>query len=255
MVLRGNMESILNTSFLLQLQGDNTTMFHKKMAFSENSSTTIATGVIPFPFLAQKEWSVVVNSTCDEFDDTEYEIRVNITFPDAQVHSLSSGLFTADNEWSWVQNLNSLVYSENNYGFNHPLSLLMQVFDPSIDEIDLSITQSETKEFIISAEGIFPQEVSYVTEGVFYDIYLYEQEGQQIASVYVKTLIENSHFGNNTFPVNKDLVTNLNELVDLNDILENVLGLSEVSVLECLEASIIIEAEVSDDDGMLTVIH
>ena len=249
LVMRDNIESSLNRSFLLQLQGDNTTMFHKELAFADNSSTTIATGVIPFPFLADRDYNVVVNSTCDIFDDTEYEIRVNITFSDAKVYSLSSGLFAPENEWSWVQNLNSLFYSESNYGFNHPLSLSMQVFDPSIDEIDLSIMQSETKEFIISAIGTFPQDTSYIIEGISYDVHLYEQEGQQIASIYAETLIENSYLVNNTFPVNKDLVTNLNELVDLNDILENVLGLSEVSVLDCLEASIVIEAEVSDDDG------
>jgi len=248
-IIRNTTESNLNTSFLIHLEGDNTTHFYKKMAFSENSSATITTGIIPFPFLAQKDWNLVINSTCNNIDNTEYEIQLNLTFPDNQLYSLSSGIFTINDEWSWIHNLNSLLYNNSNYGFTNPLSLSTQVFDPSIDELDFILTQSELKEFIISAGGVFHQDISYVIGDISYEIHLYEQEGQQIASIYAEKAIDNSHFVNNSFPVNKDIISNLDELIDIYAILENTLKLSDVNVLECLEASILIKAEVSDDDG------
>ncbi len=251
-IIRNSTDSSLNTSFLVQLLGDNATMFRNELTFSDNTSLTITTATIPFPLVADKNWKVAVNTTSDVGDNTEYEIQFNIIFLDRQSYSLSSGGFVVSNDAYWEQDLSFLFYDGINFGVNHPITLQAQVFDPSQDDVQISLGHSESKTVIFTSNNFILQNESFTVDNVNYNINLFEQNGQHYASVYAEKLAQNTYLANNSFPVNTNLEYLIIPLIDLYDILENRMGLTEVSIVGCIESKNIINGDALDDDGGYT---
>ena len=195
-----------------------------------------------------KDWKVRVNSSSTILGTIDYTITLD--FLDEQQEIVLSGQFGSGVYAAWNTELNSLFYDATNYTAKHPLSTKVSVWDPSQDDVSLTVNYTTNMLLEIStSEPSLPITQSFSYNGAWYEISAYEFGGRKYAQINATTEIASEAFNDNAFPVDIIEWYALDPIIDLNYLLGPSRLNLDSSITECLEANNYLEAKVVDDDG------
>jgi len=151
---RNTLGSDLNFTFKLSNQEQKT---HERMInFANESSNVVYSDKAQMSFDITDHWTMTVNSSQKIPENEQYQAFAIFEFIDGQTLTLTSNLFDSG-EWGYFEdNLSRYFYDSDNYASTYPLSIAIEAFDPSIDDIYYSMTQIEKKSLEISTTSELP---------------------------------------------------------------------------------------------------
>ena len=196
-------------------------------------------------------WSLAVNSSSLLSGSSWFQYTVIFEFLDGQKLTYTSPILNPGVYGYWFQVLPDW-YDSSNYTFNKPISFAFNIFDPSVDEIDLIVEYNANCVLEINCSNSLPISYSFVVEYPYYNvsylIEIFEQNGTQYANLSSNQIVTNRYYINNSFPVNIESFFTLYYFMNLSNLLESWVGLTDLTIHNCNSSLHQIEANVSDDD-------
>jgi len=218
---------------------------------SDDSDTNILnTGKELIDMSLSKSWKLVVNaSNIPNMTWIKYDFLLEFDIGEELV--ISSDKLYPGSEGYWEVDLNPYFYDTSNYNFNYPITFSTQLWDPSDD--DLSLTMNYNAYSLVELDCA-PDTGNFIYNigGINYIIDVFPQAGDAMANISFTTLVESEFYDNNEFPVNLDLDCSIKPLFDLEAILDELepdLAQGPLSVVSCLDSSHYFSSHVTDDDG------
>ncbi len=244
----------LDADFDIALLENNEPMLILDMVFNESDNNFIYTSRELIYYSLSKYWKIAVNSSSDIPDYSWFKYDFILQFQNGQELVISSGKLYGGSAGYWEDDINPYFYE--NYSFKYPLDFSTHIWDPSKDDIDLNV-EYDSNLFISLASttglpGGYSTSINYNFNDANYDIHVFEQTGIIFANISVKKIVSSSLFKANSFPISLDLTISIDPLFEMNNLLtiiENDFPLTDVSLLECLEAIHCLTVDAIDDDG------
>ncbi len=251
-VYRNSIEKEANFTF--NLMGDDDIIFSKLINFdnfSENNFAYSEKELIEMTL--SRNWRVFVNSTQELPANSWFRCYVKLQFLNGEELIITSNKLYGGNYGYWQTELNPTFFNNGDYSFMYPVTFHAQVWDPSIDDINLNFTYSAHINVEINCTDTLPINsiftIDYPLNSANYTVNVFEQDGKKFANITVTQHVLSESYIDNTFPVVLDLNFTIYPIIDLYDILENKLNLTQLTVLDCAIATNVIGGDVVDDDG------
>ena len=243
---RNTLGSDLNFTFKLSNQEEKS---HERMInFASETSNVVYSDKAQINFDVTDHWTMTVNSSQRIPENEEYQVFAIFEFLDGQTLTLTSNLFVSG-EWGYFEdNLSRYFYDSNNFAFKYPLSIAIEVFDPSIDDIYYTMTQTEKKSLEISTTSELPLNDEIYLGDTYYNFQFYQENGKKFVNITATRSIDSKWYDNNSFPVKLEFSNTIVSLINANELLGTTLSLVDFAVEQCLDAMTIIETCVVDDD-------
>ncbi len=227
----------------------NSLTFDGSSELSESSTTT------QVDMTLCKDWKVVVNST-QLPSSSWFTYYIRLQFLDGQELVISSSKIYGDgsNYGYWERILNPYFYDNSEFSYKFPINLKTQIWDPSVDEINLSLSYMITMLLEINCTNSLPLDYSFEVEQILgtanYTVHVFEQDGKIYANItVVQDVIYSEIYEDNDFPVDLDKEFIIYPIIDLIDIFEDRGELTQFSIKNCLYADNFIIANITDDDN------
>lgn len=237
-------------NFSMELHSIEGTELLFNMSFDGTSSTSICSEKKEIYFSLSKDWIFIVNST--ELPSSSWFIyKIILEFSNGQEMILLSDKFY-DSEVNiayWDVNLNQYFYDQGNYNPLFPITFDFQVYDPSIDDINVSVDYQANLLLIINCSNSLPLSENFTINGADHSVIIFSQNGFTYANITISKQVFSRFYEDNKFPCYIEEQFVLNPIIDLYAILEDEMGLGNLSILYCCYALSILEATATDDDG------
>ncbi|MFX0134438.1 MAG: DUF2341 domain-containing protein, partial [Candidatus Hodarchaeota archaeon] len=240
-------------NFTFEVRAHNHSISSSFLTFEGSEENSIFSDKTQIDMTLCKEWEVFVNST-QLPSNSWFRYYVRLQFLNGETLIISSEKFYGDgsNYGEWDTYLNPYFYDTGNYHYKFPLTLKTQVWDPSVDDINLTLTLTANYLLEISCNDSLPIEQSFIKQFSFgtvnYTVNIYEESNNIYANISATYTIANNFYDQNTFPVDLGLEFTIYPVIDLYDILQDELALTQLSILACMEAHNYINTTAIDDD-------
>ncbi len=235
-------------NFTFVLFKDNKTSATKFLSFLNSSETYLSTNPLTASFSLDNQWKVAINSSEILPADSVFQASVKLTFINGQELILNSDQMMGGSYGSWEVDLSSEFFDEQNFSYKYPMTFATQVFDPSKDEVHYSVSYQENKLLEITCLDALPILDAFTTQDTEYIVDVYEQDSKQFANITARKDVYSELFENHTFPFIEEVQIDIAPLININNILQGRLGLSDLSVENCLLAENTLIANAVDDD-------
>jgi PKD repeat protein len=217
-------------------------------SFSNSEENLISSNDTTLGFSLLNQWKVIVNTTEVLPANSSFQAFIKLEFVNGQELVLSSNELFGGNYGKWEFNLSFEFFDEQNYSYKYPITIATQIFDPSIDEVQLCMSYQENKLLEISLSNALPISDAFTTQGIEYKVDIYEQDSKQFANITARKSVFSELFDNHRFPLKEELEVDIDSLIDVYDLLQNDLGLSDLSIIDCLSADNFLYVYALDDD-------
>ncbi|MFX1258835.1 MAG: PKD domain-containing protein, partial [Promethearchaeota archaeon] len=240
-------------NFTFEVLANDESVYDTILAFEGSEENSISSNKTTLPMTLSKIWKVAINST-ELPENSWFKYYARLKFLDGQELVISSEKVygSGENYGYWERELSPYWYDNGDFSFMYPLTFNTTIFDPSVDEINATVDFTTTTLLIINCTDSLPIEDSYAEEfsfgNVSYVVNIFEQEGVKYANITASYQVAAESYDNNDFPVWLELNFTIYPLVDLFDVLEVRLNLTELDILQCVEANNYLYATVLDDD-------
>ncbi|MFX1257221.1 MAG: PKD domain-containing protein, partial [Promethearchaeota archaeon] len=240
-------------NFTINVMANNESTFDTFLTYENLDESSIKSNTTVLPMSLSKIWKITINST-ELPENSWFKYYARLKFLDGQELVISSEKLygTGENYGYWEKELSPYWYDNGDFSFMYPLTFNATIFDPSLDDINATIAFTTNTLLIINCSDTLPIEDSYTEEfsfgNVSYVVNVFEQEGVKYANITARYQVVAESYDNNDFPVWLELNFTIYPIVDLFDVLEVRLNLTELDILQCVEANNYIYAKVLDDD-------
>ena len=246
----------IDADFTIALLGNNEPILYRNFSFSESNNNFVYFDKELVSLSLSKYWQLIINSSIDIPEYSWFKYDLILHMQNGEVLILSSDKIYGGSDGYWEVVLNSYFYDSSNYNFKYPVTFHTHVWDPSIDDISLSLTYDAHFLLNLNSSTSLPGGYSstnyYSFDGVNYKIDIFEQAGSNYANISINQLVATELYDENIFPVALNLNFTLNPLLNLTNlfnIIEIDFPLSNIALKECLEAEHQLSASTFDDDG------
>ncbi len=241
-------------NFTFEVVANDDEEFSEHITFEGSEENSVVSNKTSLAMTLSKVWRVKVNST-ELPTNSWFKSYVRLRFLDGRELVLSSPKIYGDgsNHGYHEFELNPHWFDSSSYTFMYPITLNATTFDPSLDNLNVTVNYSVNSLIEINCTDSLPIQDSFTEEYSFgtvnYTVEVFEDNNKIYVNITANYLIMEDSYGNNTFPVNLDFSYTIYPIVDLIDFLEERLNLTELSILNCVDASNWLIAGVVDDDG------
>ena len=246
----------IDADFTIALLGNNEPILYKNFSFSESNNNFVYFNKELVSLSLSKYWQFVINSSINIPDYSWFKYDLILHLQNGEVLIISSDKIYGGSDGYWEVVLNPYFYDSSNYNFKYPVTFHTHVWDPSSDDITLSI--SYDAHFLLnltsstSLPGGYSSAKYYNFDGVNYRIDIFEQAGSNYANISINQLVATELYDQNIFPIALNLNYTLNPLLNLTslfDIIETDFPLLNIALKNCMEAEHQLSASAFDDDG------
>ncbi|MFX1478122.1 MAG: PKD domain-containing protein, partial [Promethearchaeota archaeon] len=196
-----------------------------------------------------KIWKIMINTTEVLPENSWFRCYVKLEFLDGYILILSSEKLYGGEFGHWEVDLNPYFFNNGDCTFMYPITFSSQIFDPSVDDIHLSIIYNISMLLRINCSDSLPISSSFELNNVNYTINVFEQGGLQFVNISAYQHVFSKSYLNNNFPVALDVNFTIYPIIDLYELLEIEMGLSGLIIHDCLNATNFITGFLMDDDG------
>ncbi|MFX1499321.1 MAG: PKD domain-containing protein, partial [Promethearchaeota archaeon] len=225
---RSNLNSDLNFTFKLSNEKDKT--YERMINFANETSSYIYSEKAQLNFDILDNWIITVNSSQQIPENEEYQTLLIFEFLDGQKLILTSDMLSFG-EWGYFEdNLTNYFYDRKNYTFKYPISINIELFDPSIDNIYCSINHIEKKLLEISTTSEIPTIDELYIGDIHYEFQFYQKNGKNFVNITASRLIDSTYYDNNSFPVKLEFSAVILPLINVNELLKDKLNLTNLVV-------------------------
>ncbi len=243
----------MEANFTLELWTNDHIKLTEFMTFEGSSDNSIYSPNKTYVDLTlSKNWKVIANSTSELPSGSWFRVYVKLEFLDGQELITSEKLYEGEYGY-WKVDLNPYWFDNGDYTFKFPITLKAQIWDPSVDNVSLTVGYNTYVLLEINCTDSLPLQDSFIKEfsfgNVSYVINIYEQSSKIYANITATQLsVHSEEFTDNSFPVDLEVEFTLNPIIDLFDLLEVEMGLTQLSIIQCFEANNYLIGNVTDDD-------
>ncbi|MFX0132203.1 MAG: PKD domain-containing protein [Candidatus Hodarchaeota archaeon] len=251
-----------DANFTIDLYADETIKDSVFLTFDGSEQNSIYSNKSEQEMTLSRIWKLVINSSKLP-SDSWFRYYIKLNFLDGQELIISSEKFNGDgsNYGEYEVELNPYFYDAGNYHFMYPITLDTQIWDPSIDDVNLTLSFSTNYLLEINCSNSLPIEHNYTEEFSFgtvnYTVKIFLEDSIIYANITAFYEIASDSFTENQFPVDLKTEYIIYPFIDLYDILEQELSLTQLTIFRCLEADNYITANITDDDlgsTLLTIV-
>ncbi|MFX1281399.1 MAG: PKD domain-containing protein, partial [Promethearchaeota archaeon] len=246
----------IDADFTIALLGNNEPILYKNFSFTESNNNFIYFTKELVSLSLSKYWQLVIKSSIDIPEYSWFKYDLILLMQNGETLILSSDKLYGGSDGYWEVVLNPYFYDSTNHNFRYPVTFHTHVWDPSTDDITLSL--SYDAHFLLnlnsstSLPGGYSSTKYYTFNDVDYRIIVYEQAGSNYANISINQLVAMELYDENNFPVALNLNFTIDPLLNLTsffNIIETDFPLSNIALKDCLEAEHCLSANIFDDDG------
>ncbi|NHJ87689.1 MAG: PKD domain-containing protein, partial [Asgard group archaeon] len=245
-----------DNNFSVVLLGNNEPEMYHILRFGQSDNNIISTTRELILYSLSKYWKLIIDSitVIPVYSWVKYDFILEFTNGETLV--ITSGKLYGNSTLSWEVDLTPYFYDVNNFNFKYPLMFRSNIWDPSVDDIDLNVNYLSNILLNLSSTtplpGGYSSTFDYTIDDVSYSIRVFEELGSILANISASQSILSKDFIQNLFPVSIELNFSLNPLINIitiSDLIESNFPLTEISILKCLIANHYIDSYIADDDG------
>lgn len=245
-----------DADFTFDLVSNGESLFNETLSFTGSQDNLIYSNKTEIAMTLSKIWEVRINSSDVLPSGSWFRCYVKLNFLHGEELVLSSDKLYGGQYGLWEVDLNPYFYDQGDYTFMYPITFDAHIWDPSVDDITLSIQYNVSMSLIIECDDTLPVEDTFTLNNVNYIINVYTEDGIEYANITASQQVFFDTYNDNDFPVCLDVNFTIYPIIDLYELLEIQMDLSNLTILHCDTALNYLIGEVSDDDygeGALTI--
>ncbi len=245
-----------NANFTFDLLSNDELVLSEMLDFTGTQDTSVSTNKTEISMTLSKIWKVVVNTSDGLPSGSWFRCYVKLSFLNGEELVILSPKLYGDEYGFWEVDLNPYFYDNGDYIFMYPITFDVHIWDPSVDDIALSIQYNVSMHLVIDCDNSLPLEDSFSLGNVDYTINVYTIDGVQYANITASQQVFQDIYNDNDFPVSLDINFTVYPIIDLYELLEIQMELTNLTILHCDTALNYLIGDVWDDDdgeGTLTI--
>ncbi|MFW9785282.1 MAG: PKD domain-containing protein, partial [Candidatus Heimdallarchaeota archaeon] len=130
----------IEAEFTIALLGNNDPILIENLDFSKSDNNFVYFEEDHLSLSLSKYWQVLINSSIEIPDYSWFKYDLIFHFQNGEILVISSNKLYGDSACYWEVALNPYFYDDINYNFKYPVTFNTHVWDPSIDDIDLTVS-------------------------------------------------------------------------------------------------------------------
>ncbi|MFX1320378.1 MAG: LamG-like jellyroll fold domain-containing protein [Promethearchaeota archaeon] len=242
-----------DANFTFELLSNDEAQLISFLNFTGSENSLVYSDKTQIPMTLSKLWRVIVNSSEVLPENSWFRYYVKLQFLSGEILVISSSKLYGGGYGSWEIDLNPHFYDNGDYTFKYPITFNAHIWDPSVDDIFLSIQYNVSMHLIIDCANTLPLEDSFTIEyplsNVSYIINVYMEDGVKYANITASQDISLESLNDNAFPVSLDTNFTIYPIIDLFELLEIQMELTNLTIINCAQALNFLIGVAADDDG------
>ena len=242
-----------NANFNFTLISNDELQLTESLNFTGSEGNLIYSNKTEIAMTLSKIWKVFVNSSDELPSGSWFRCYIKLSFLSGEELVISSPKLYGGSYGYWEVDLNPYFFDNGDYTFMYPITFNAHIWDPSVDDVTLSVLYNVSMLLRIHCSDTLPLEDSFTLEktlnNVTYTIIVYEENDEKYVNITASQQITSKGYYDNNFPVALNINFTIYPIIDLFELLEIQMELANLTILDCVSAYNYIIGEVSDDDG------
>ncbi|MFX1487565.1 MAG: PKD domain-containing protein, partial [Promethearchaeota archaeon] len=241
-----------DANFTFKLLSNNELQLEDELDFSGSSENSVFSEEFLKYMTLARNFDVVVNTSSELPQNSWFRCYVKLEFLNGDELIIASDKLYGGSYGYWNVSLNQYWYDAIDFTMKYPLTFNATIWDPSTDDVSYDLEYSVNMLLKITCADSLPISDSITITQPLGDadyIINIDQSGSDIiANITVTQDFSTQSFTDNEFPVKIDFTFTIYPIIDLFDLLEVRMGLTNLTIISCTEAVNFLEFVVSDDD-------